>query len=158
MKLVQARMTRRTLALGVSLYLLSTTSHADDARGSLDEAVALVKQGVAYYRANGRDKALAEFMRVGGPFLKKDLYLFVYDSSGVNLAHINPKMVGKNLLDMKDADGVSLIKEIIAKGDSKEGHGWTDYRWPNPATKVVEKKRTYTEKVDGIYISCGAYI
>lgn len=147
---------RRLLVLGACLGGPLSMAWAAE-KGTREEAVAMVKKAGAYLKQHGRAKALAEFMRVGGPFIVKDLYLFVYDGEGVNLAHINPKMVGKNLLDMKDADGVPLIREVIAKGNSKEGSGWTDYRWPNPITKVVEHKSSYTENFGGVYISCGVY-
>ena len=70
----------------------------------------------------------------------------MYDGQGNNLAHNNPKMVGKNLLDMRDVDGKYLIRDLIALGNSPSGTGWVEYKWPNPLTKIVEAKKTYVEK------------
>jgi signal transduction histidine kinase len=118
----------------------------------------MVKKAVAYYKEHGREKALVEFNNQKGQFVKDELYLFVYDGKGVNLAHgQNPKMVGKNLLEMRDADGLYLIKKVIEIGDSKAGYGWQKYRWPNSLSHNVEPKQSYTERVDDIYISCGIY-
>jgi signal transduction histidine kinase len=139
-------------SMGLVAPSFSANEHA-----TADEAVALVKSAVAYLKANGKEKAIAEFMNPKGPFIKGELYLFVYDNKGVNLAHINPKMVGKNLIDMRTEDGSYIIKKVIEIGDSKEGKGWQDYKWPNPVTKALEAKRSYTEMVDGVYISCGVY-
>jgi cytochrome c len=123
-----------------------------------EDAVAMVKKAAAFYKEHGRDKALAEFNNQKGQFVKDELYLFVYDEKGLNLAHgQNPKMVGKNLLEMRDANGLYMIKKVIELGNSKAGSGWQTYEWPNTLTKTVETKQSYTEKVGDIYISCGIY-
>jgi hypothetical protein len=80
--------------------LLSVTSFAAD-HASADGAVALVQKGVAYFKANGKEKALAAFNDPKGSFVKGEPCLFVYSTNGdsINLAHAqNPKMVGKVLI------------------------------------------------------------
>jgi len=142
--------------LGLALH---QAAPAAETRGSADEAVALVKKAVAYVKANGKDKAFAEFDNVKGPFVDRNLYIFVYDLNGVSLAIGNgssTKMVGKNLLDMRDADGTYLIKGLIAVANTK-GSGWFDYKWPNPVSKVIETKSSYVEKLGDIMIGCGVY-
>ena len=69
----------------------------------------------------------------------------------------NVKLVGKNVTEMKDADGRYLIKDILALGMSKEGKGWVDYKWPNPSTGTIDSKRTYVERVEDVIIGCGIY-
>lgn len=138
------------------LYLLCTLTHGDEA-AKAQEVVTLVKSAVRYAKDKGRDKALREFVNPNGPFIKGELYLFVYDKHGVALAHINDKMIGKNMLNMRDADGVYLIKKVLDIGNSKSGRGWQTYKWPNPVTKDVGVKRSYTEYYDGLYISSGYY-
>jgi cytochrome c len=127
-------------------------------KGSADEAIALVKKAVAYVKANGKEKALAEFNTPTGQFKDRDLYLMVLDMSGKNLANgANPKLVGKNLIDLRDADGKLMVKGFIEAGNSKSASGWVDYKWPNPVTKAVEEKSTYIEKADDMVIGCGIY-
>jgi signal transduction histidine kinase len=58
---------------------------------------------------------------------------------------------------MKDADGKFLIKEILKIGMGKEGKGWLDYKWPNPATGTLDSKRTYVERVEDVILGCGVY-
>ncbi len=74
----------------------------------------LVKNAVASYKSAGRDAAaFAEFSKPHGKFnhFKKDLYIFVYDLKGTCVAiGSNPGMVGKNLFEMKDADGNPVIQ------------------------------------------------
>ncbi len=153
-------MKRRSLVgLIVSLCLgLSGMAQAAE-RGTADEAVALVKKAAAYLKANGKEKAFAEFSNPTGKFVSKDLYVFVYGlNDGVNLAHgNNAKLIGKNLIDLKDANGVYIVKEFLKTANSKTGTGWVDYQWPNPVTKAMEAKSTYVEKAGDVMIGCGIY-
>ena len=126
-------------------------------RGTADEAVALVKRAGAYVDANGKDKAFAEFSNPAGAFKDRDLYIMVYDMKGNNLAHgANPKLIGKNLAEITDADGTFIVKHFIATANGK-GKGWVDYKWPNPVSKDIEPKSTYVEKHGDIVIGSGIY-
>lgn len=127
-------------------------------RGTADEAVALVKKGKDFLKANGPEKAYAAFNEPAGQFVDRDLYLFVFDMTGKTLAHgANKKLLDKNLIDLKDPDGKAFIKEFIEVAN-KKGKGWIDYKWPHPATKAIESKSTYIEKLDdGTLIGCGIY-
>lgn len=152
---------RRLFSWIVCLALaLTAQSHALAAEGGTpDEAVAMVKKAVAYFKANGQEKALAAFNDPKGSFVDRNLYIFVYDFKGTNMAIGNgnaSKMNGKNLLDMRDVDGVYLIKEFIETATSK-GKGWVEYRWPNPANNNIEHKASYVEKVGDLLIGCGTY-
>ncbi|GAB4087437.1 cache domain-containing protein [Hydrogenophaga soli] len=143
------------LMLVVTALMLSSTAWAAD-KGSADEAMAMVKKAVAYVKANGKDKAFAEFSNQKGAFVDRDLYVMVYDMEGNNKAHgSNPKLIGKNLLEIKDADGVFIVKGLI--DTAKKGGGWFDYKWPNATTKAVEPKSTYVEKVEDVLIGVGIY-
>ncbi len=119
-----------------------------------------MKRAGEFLKKNGRDKALAEFNNPKGQFVQKDLYIFAFGASGdgVELANgANIKLMGKNVKEMKDADGKYLIKDILALGTGAEGKGWVDYKWPNPATGQIDGKRTYVERVDDVIIGCGIY-
>lgn len=74
------------------------------------------------------------------------------------LAHgVNPKLIGKNLDDMKDVDGVYFARKFRDVAASKEGKGWVDYKWPNAQSGQMEAKRSYVERVDDLYFACGIY-
>jgi signal transduction histidine kinase len=125
-------------------------------KGTADEAVAMTKKAVAFLKTNGKDKAFAEFNNPKGQFVDRDLYVMVYDMEGNNKAHgSNPKLIGKNLLEIKDADGKFIVKGLIEV--AHKGKGWFDYKWPNATTKAVEPKSTYVEKVDDVLIGVGIY-
>ena len=135
---------------------VSFNAMASAERGTEAEAQAMVKKAVAFYEKNGREKALAEFQKKPGPFVDRDLYVTIYNLQGDCLSHINPKMVGKNMLDLRDADGVYLIKDRVEAG-KKGTAGWQEYQFFNPVSKKVEPKRMYWEKHDGILFASGAY-
>lgn len=127
-------------------------------RASAAEATAMVGKAVAYLKQHGKDKAFAEFSNpANAEFHDRDLYIFVYDMNGTAVAHGNNlKMVGKNLMEMKDADGKPIIKSFVETAN-KDGKGWIDYKWPNPVTKAVENKSGCIEKVDGLIVGSGIY-
>lgn len=136
---------------------LASPAFAAD-KASAGEAVSMVKKAVALIKAEGRDKAFAAFADPANKdFHDRDLYVYVYDLNGVSLAHgTNPKMVGKNLLGMKDNEGKPMIQDMVQVAKDK-GSGWVDYKWPNPVTKAIEAKSGYVERVDDILVGSGIY-
>lgn len=149
-------MQRRMVMAGLAALALSGLARAADV-GSADEAVAMVKKAAAYIKAQGKEKAFAEFGNPTGAFKDRDLYVAVLDAQGVTLAHGgNARMVGKAMMEMKDVDGVQFIRQFIEVANAK-GSGWVDYKWPNPVSKALEQKSTYVEKSGDVYIICGIY-
>ena len=146
--------------IGVFLCGAMATAVPAENHGTADEAVALVKKAIVFYKANGREKTFSEINNPTGMFVQKDLYLFVgaLGLGGPTMAHgANPKLVGKSLTDLKDADGVYFVRKFLDVANGKMGNGWVDYKWPNPITKQIEPKSTYVERVDDFYIACGIY-
>ncbi|AKJ30575.1 cache domain-containing protein [Caldimonas brevitalea] len=137
---------------------LTAPAQAANEKGSADEAMAMTKKAVAFYKANGAEKAFAEFNKPDGQFRDRDLYIFVYDKAGTVLSiGSNPKLIGKNLIDMKDVDGKPIIKGFVDLAFGPAGKGWVDYKWPNPVSKAVEPKSSYIERAGDVLIGCGIY-
>jgi signal transduction histidine kinase len=129
-------------------------------KGTADEAVALVKKTIAYYKTNGKEKTFAAINAQNPEFKNKDLYVFgslAKDGSPLAAHGANPRMVGKDMGELKDADGNPFARKIVEIATSKEGKGWVDYKWPNPVTKAIELKSTYVERVDDVYFAVGIY-
>ncbi len=126
-------------------------------QGSPAEAEAMVKRAVAYIKTNGQEKAAEEFTN-GKSFKDRDLYISYYEMSGKVLGHgANPKLVGKNLLGLKDPDGKLFIQMIVDLAKTK-GKGWTDsYKFRNPLTDKVSEKVTYIERVGDTWVGVGVY-
>ena len=145
---------RIIFCVAVMFVLMIGYGHA---AGTPAEAEAMVKKAIAFYKANGQDKAFTEVTNTKGQFVKDDLYVFVYDIKGKCVAHgFNQKMVGKDLIDLKDAEGKFFVKERVEIAKTK-GKGWQDYMFTNLTTKKLEHKTAYFEKVDDFIFGCGAY-
>jgi signal transduction histidine kinase len=126
-------------------------------RGTAAEAEKMVKKAIAMAKAKGNDAAFAEINNPKGQFTDRDLYVFVYDMSGKVVAHgLNLKMIGKELIDMKDADGKEFVKERVEIAKTK-GSGWQDYKFTDPLTKMIEHKRAYVERHGDLIFGCGIY-
>jgi cytochrome c len=146
-----------TILFGLAALAFNHAAFAAGDKGTADEATTLTKKAVAYLKANGKEKAFAEFSNPTGQFRDRDLYIFVIDFNGKSLAHgANAKLIDKNMADLKDADGKPFIKDFIEVAKSK-GKGWVDYKWPNPTTKAIEAKSSYVEKADDFIVACGIY-
>lgn len=121
------------------------------------EATAMVKKGVAFIKSSGKDKGYAEITSKEGRFRDRDLYLVVYGMDGAVRAHgANEKMVGKNLLDMKDVDGRPFVKERVELAQTKPSF-WQDYKFTNPVSRKIEPKSMYCEKLDDSVVCGGIY-
>jgi signal transduction histidine kinase len=128
--------------------------------GSEAEAQDMVTKAVALIKASGPENAYKVFTEhPNGAFKDRDLYIFVYDFDGNCLAQgANAKMIGKNLLELRDADGKPIIKEQIAMIKA-HGAGWYGpYRFTNPVTSRIEVKKSYCMRGAGdSYVCAGVY-
>jgi len=121
------------------------------------EATALVKKGISFVKANGKLKGYAEISNKSGQFVDRDLYLVVYGLDGTVHAHgANDKMIGKNLIDLKDIDGKEFVRERVQLARSK-GTFWQDYKFTNPTNKKIEPKSMYCETMDDAVLCGGVY-
>lgn len=122
------------------------------------EAEAMVKKAIDYYKNNGKEKTIAAMSDPKGEFIKGELYAFMFDFDVNCLAHpANPKLMGKNLADLKDAEGKTFMMEMGKM--AKAGGGWVDYKWTNPETKKIQDKSSYALPITGenVFIGCGIY-
>jgi len=137
--------------------LLAPARVAASESGTRAEAVAMVKRVQAKFAKQGAEatfKAITET----DEFRDRDLYPFVYDTNGWNVAHgANPKMVGKLWIATRDQDGNFLIQQMIAIM-REPGSGWVDYKWPHPINHKIQDKSAYIEKLgDRYFVGVGVY-
>ena len=138
------------------LTMAASVAEAHDPTGEA-EAVALVKRGVAYIRAQGRDRGFAEIINKQGRFTRGDLYLVVYGMDGRVFAHgANARLVGRNLMEMRDIDGRAVIRERVELAQTHLSF-WQEYQYTNPVTQHIERKRTYCERLDELIVCGGVY-
>ena len=121
------------------------------------DAIAMVEKGQSYLQKNGKEALIKEVNNKNPEFIKGDIYLVIRSIDGINLAHpFNPKLVGKNMLELGDADGKLFRKEIVELAKTK-GKGWVDYRFNNPVSKDVENKSTYIFRSGDVILEAGIY-
>jgi signal transduction histidine kinase len=141
----------------VAASLCCLTAFAAEGGATPAEATAMVKKGVAFIKANGKDKGYAEISNKQGQFIDRDLYLVVYGLDGMVHAHgANLKNVGKNLIEQLDVDGKPFVKERVEMAKAK-GTFWQDYKFTNPENKKIEPKSMYCEKLDDTVVCGGIY-
>ena len=151
-------MLRQLLSLAfAALAIFSGTAQALDI-GNREEAVAMVRRVQEKFAKDGPE---ATFKAVIDPATKefhdRDLYPFIYDMNGLNVAHgARPALVGKNLISLTDQDGKFLIQEMVGIANGP-GSGWIDYKWPNPLTNKIEDKSSYIERMGGYFVGVGVY-
>ncbi|ACB34629.1 Cache type 2 domain protein [Leptothrix cholodnii SP-6] len=147
----------RAATLAAFAALATSAAHAAEGGATEADATAMVKKGVAFIKANGRDKGYAEVSNKAGTFKDRDLYLVVYGLDGVVRAHgANERMVGKNLIDLKDIDGKAFVRERVEMAKTKATF-WQDYKFTNPENKKVEPKAMYCEKLEDAVVCGGIY-
>jgi len=82
-----------------------------------------------------------------GPFVFMDTYIFMVSTDGTEMFNASmPSLEGKNVLDLKDLKGNSLVKDEIALA-LKAGKGWIDGYWYKPGGNEPALKRTFVRKV-----------
>jgi len=149
----------RILAFLAFAALITIASPAPAAEfGTKDEAVAMVKRVQAEFKKAGPEATFKEVSdKAVKDFHDRDLYPFIYDMSGLCVAHgARAALIGKNLIDLKDQDGKFLIREMVAMSEGP-GSGWIDYKWPNPLTNKIEDKSSYVEKMGDYFVGVGVY-
>lgn len=150
--------TRRTVLAIAACFAVALSAQAAE-HGTKDEARALNDAAVAHIKKVGLDQAAKDFGADKAKWMPKDLYPFVMDFGGVMRFHVSEKMVGRNVLDVKDASGREFGREMVATAKGSKGTGWIDYEWANPATKKVEDKTSYIQRVPGadMFVGVGVY-
>ncbi len=151
--------------LGASPIGLAQTSDANESNAYIlepearEELIAFVNEAKDFVLKQGRDKAIEVLNDPNGIFVGEGNYIIAYDFNGTCLAHpYEPTLVGKNVLNLTDSNGVALKKNM--REVAKRGGGFAYYVWPNPAQSDAEElKLTYVLKVDEeLWLAAGAYL
>ncbi|MFY9465468.1 MAG: cache domain-containing protein [Sediminibacterium sp.] len=121
----------------------------------------LVENAVAQIEKNGKG-AFPLLHDPKGPFIAKDAYVFVTDTTGIELVNpYFPNLEGRKLIDLKDSQGKYLVREMLNQLKSGKS-GWVDYLWPKPGESAPTLKSTYVAKArmgDGwVLVGCGVYL
>lgn len=148
---------RHWITATVLALSMATTAFAAE-RATKEEARALNDAAIAHIKKVGMEQAVKDFGADKARWMPKDLYPFVMDFGGIMRFHISDKLMGRNALDVKDAAGKEFGREMVGVAKTK-GTGWIDYEWAHPATKKVEDKTAFIQRVPGAdaFVGVGVY-
>jgi signal transduction histidine kinase len=106
-------------------------------------------QALIYVQENGKERALEVFNNQSGKFVLGDgRYIFAYGFDGTYLANpFRPDVVGENQIDIRDENGLLLIRNL--NNIASRGEGFSYYVRPNPQhNDTPEPRLIYIAKVD----------
>jgi signal transduction histidine kinase len=122
------------------------------------DAIAMAEKGAAFIKAHGKEEMMKHISAKDPEFIQGPLYVDMRDlKTGIVLAHpVNPSIVGKDLTDVPDANGKHYRRDIIELA-ARQGKGWVDYQYKNPASGKIEAKTTYILRVGDVVLEAGIY-
>jgi methyl-accepting chemotaxis protein len=108
------------------------------------------------------EEAVARFREAlyGMWFEKRSNYVFAWTLDGVALVHpAKPELEGKNLITLKDKNGLPLIR-MLAENSRTPGGKELWYVWPRPGSDVPVSKLGYSISFQpwGIFVGTGVYV
>jgi len=156
-------LTTLLISCGVLCVFASSAFAADTTQSKEAKVtVALVDKAVALTESKGK-AAFPEFKKRGSEWLKGEDYIFIADMNGVILMHpANPELETKSILDLKDANGKTFMREFVETAKNK-GSGWVEYMWPKMGEKKPAKKLSYIKRAklptgELVLVGAGIYL
>ena len=143
------RLTLAALFLLVGFAIGARAATPEEAQAMADKAAALVK-------AEG-EKAFPKISDQNGEFVKGDLFVTVIDKQGVVRANQNSRLVGVNMWEATDPDGVK-ITQLSWTATEKSNTAWITFKFTNQASKKIEPKKTWVHRVGDYVVQSGVYI
>lgn len=140
-------------------YIVEVGFYPKDNRYITKETVHSVKNYLNEYNKNITFSLVNDPQ---GPFAKNDITTMVLDLSGRCLANNqNSGLINQNILDLKDSEGVPIIREFL-KIAKEKGTGWFTYTWLNAPTeayieKVLDPKSSHKEESERYLVIVSNY-
>jgi cytochrome c len=101
--------------------------------------------------------AFSTFSYPLGTFVQGDLYLYALSFDGTVMAQGDrPGLIGTNVWDFQDSDGVYVNREIVNKLKEGTGSVWQRYNSKN-APKIAYAKEVVDKEEKRYFIACGYY-
>ncbi|HOE43318.1 MAG TPA: cache domain-containing protein, partial [Rhodoferax sp.] len=128
-------------------------------QGTADQARQMVFDAMVHIRTHNLEQAIADFHDKQGPFIDRDLYVFIFDRSGHYVVHgAQPEKDGSSLSSIAGLDADKLVADAWAACDHEQG-GWVNYTITNPVSGEVQGKSSYVMPLDeDRLIGCGCYL
>ncbi len=118
-------------------------------KGYVEMAVKILEKA-----SPGDARNLAKNMRYG-----RSGYLWINDFNNVFVFHPDPRLDGTNQSDLRDPNGVYILREITRVCREK-GEGFVDYMWKMPGQEQLKPKISYAKAIPGrnLAVGTGVYV
>jgi cytochrome c len=127
------------------MILLATSGLAfaqASAKTMLEEAYAVVT-------SKGMTGAASDFNQ-GGKWKRGTAYVILIEFDGNMLAHSdNPKMVGKHMLEARDANNKAFVQETIHNLKTTGKDSVVNFSWVHPGTRKIQEGTVTARRVAG---------
>ena len=132
-----------------SIVLLVACASAGAQTPSRPDIVDLVNKTISHAQKVGVAQAAAD-VNAQADWKVKGLNTVMFNFDGLNLASaINPRIVGKMMIEAKDPSGKQFVKEFIGIAKSAKGEGWVEFQFLSPETNQVEPRIMFVRRVPG---------
>ncbi len=130
----------------------------------VDQAMDQIKYGRKVHAAEGHtDEETQEYIKkriAAITFAGEEGYIFVKSYDGFELVNrIQPNLIGKNILELTDINGVKVVRELIAAA-KQPGGGFVSYVWSKPGLGRKVDKLSYARGIQdwGWVVGTGVYL
>ncbi len=139
----------------ISNSLLDTASTKEHMRANYERGVKQIVEGAVgvmnYYHDKNISGELSKeeaqrlsLEAISAMRFDNGNYIFVADKNGIQLASGLKKLLGTNILPLKDGNGKLFVEELYKKG--KQGGGFVDYKWKtSPNDTELSPKTSYAK-------------
>lgn len=140
-----------------SRQLEEAVTHIQLRQGTADEALSLAQSAHELIQKIGLEDAFDLLHDKSAGFVDRDLYVFVFDRSGIyRVMGADKGRVGSSLFDAPGLDAQQLLDDAWDRCD--KGGGWVEYNIINLATGDIRGKTSYVLPLsEDLLVGCGAY-
>jgi len=149
---------------GYSLKLLSASvmeEHQAKVKSIVETAIGIMgryRKEVDAGRLSEEDARNQAFRALDGMRYDGREYIFAFDDKATTYVHPKADLIGKSLIELKDVNGVYIVRELI--NQAKAGGGYVHYVWPRTGTDAPVPKISYAQMVPGwnFMVGTGVYV
>ncbi|MCP4330261.1 MAG: hypothetical protein GY791_17690 [Alphaproteobacteria bacterium] len=149
---------RSTFCLLFALLLWPADRALGGPYGTTAEARALAEGAADLVRDIGIDRARHLLIDLDGPYVDRDLYIFVLDRNGIVQSHPDTGSIGGDALAARDPNGKSFVLEMVVRAEGASEGFWVEYVWLHPQLGTFATKRAWMVPVGDFIVGCGAYV
>jgi len=149
-------MFKQTTRVAIAAFaLVAAAAIAPVKAATPDDAKAMAEKAAALVAAEG-EKAFPTISDPNGAFHQGEVYVTILDRKGVVRATLNPKLIGVNMWEATDPDGVKF-SQLPWTATEKSDTAWISYKFTNPETKKIQPKKAWVHRVGDFVVFSGIY-